>query len=69
MVVTSYTFINNYDRKSIDVGTILLTANNNILDGVEVTAIKPSVRYEIDKKIVGRVYEHCTFTNCCWSIG
>ena len=49
---SSYTFINNYDRKSIDVGTILLTANNNILDGVEVTAIKPSVRYEIDKKIV-----------------
>lgn len=39
-------------KKEINLGNIILAPGNEILDGVEITADKPVVTYEIDKKVV-----------------
>lgn len=49
---TTYQTLDFTDKKLIDMGDVILSPGNEVLDGVDVTADKPVVTYEIDKKVV-----------------
>lgn len=49
---TQYLPLDFTASKVIDLGEVVLSPGNEVLDGVEVTVDKPVVTYEIDKKVV-----------------
>ncbi|WP_258542110.1 TonB-dependent receptor domain-containing protein [Parvicella tangerina] len=49
---TQYIAVDFTNKKSIDLGDVVMAPGTNELDGVDVTVDRPTVTYEIDKKVV-----------------
>lgn len=49
---TKFISIDFTNKKSVDLGEVVLSPGSEVLDGVDVTVDRPTVTYEIDKKVV-----------------
>jgi outer membrane receptor protein involved in Fe transport len=49
---TQFQTVDFTTQKSIELGDVVLAPGNKVLDGVDISADKPVVTYEIDKKVV-----------------